>query len=150
MSFVINGQEVSHSNQLPLNKGLFYCAASLTNAAAQYMPPSALATTLTANTGILVTMGGTNQSVISGFRVRFTGDAANGAGQTVTFQILQNGVAVASGVSTALATTAGVKTDSVSLATSPITLSDGDRIAITLTPSAGLTAVLTDISVALG
>lgn len=153
MSFVTNPGSFGLATQLPLNKGQFYAAASLTTQTTpQYVPVSALATT-TANTGggILVTNGGTGQSTIAGFRVSFTGDAANVGGQTATIQIYKNGVAITTAVTSALATTAGTKTASVDLTSAPIALADGDLIqAAVIIGVAGLTAVLTNVHVALG
>ena len=98
-----------------------------------------------------MTNGGTGQSVISGFRVNFTGDAANVGGQTATIQLYKNGVAITTAVTSALATTAGTKTASVDLSTAPITLADGDLIQAAVIIGVGaLTAVLTNVHVALG
>lgn len=121
----------------------FEANASTTTGAAQNIPKSGLATSDTATIGQL---SGRNTSVISRMRVRFVGDAANGA-QTVNFAILVNGVAIATAtLATPLPATAGTKTGFVDF--TPTTLAEGDYVRCTLTPSAGLTAVLTNINVA--
>lgn len=134
----------------PLNAGSFAAQASLVNAAAQTVPPSGAVTALAGTAG--ATLGLKCKAlgrIISRASFRFVGDAANVAGQTATIIILLNGVAIPGATSGALATTAGAKTADVDF-TSPVTLTDGDRLTCTLTPSAGLTAVLTDVEVTLG
>lgn len=142
----VNQQFVAHNIDLP-PAALTYCAAaSLTNAAAQAVPPGSTVTSLTIEQGHLACVPG---KVLTLARVRFTGDVANVAGQTATVQLYRTGVAVAGTSSSALATTAGVKTDSFTF-TTPVTVAVGDVIQAVITPSGALTAVLTGVMVAFG
>lgn len=126
---------------------LHFCAdASVVNAAAQNVPPGFAAATSTTSTAGYTC--GRNTSVISRCRVTFTGDAANVGGQTIQVAVFVNGVAIASAVlTTALATTAGAKSGTVDF--TPTTLAEGDVVRVTLTPSALLTAVVTNPTVVL-
>lgn len=135
----------------PINGGQFSAQSSLVNAAAQFVPQGAALTALagTAGAGNGITVMAVNR-IISRMRAQFIGNAANVAGQTVTIILLLDGVAIAGATSGALATTAGLKTSGVVEFTAPITLTDGQRLTCTLTPSAGLTAAVTDVDVAVG
>ncbi len=123
----------------------FSADASTVNAVAQNIPKSG---TVTVDGGTRGQLSGRNTSVISRLRVRFVGNAANVAGQTIQFAVLVNGVAIASAaLASPLATTAGTKTGFVDFTAT--TLAEGDVVRVTLLPSAGLTAVVTDINAAL-
>lgn len=138
-----NQEHSAQNADIPTAIFEFQANASTTTAGAQNIPKSGLATSDTATIG---TLSGRNTSVISRMRVRFVGDAANVAGQTVNFALLVNGVAIATAtLATALATTAGTKTSSVDFTPTPI--AEGDYVRCTVTPSAGLTAVLTNVNV---
>lgn len=136
-----------HTDALVSGCAAFSAQASLTNAAAQNVPPSALATSLTDTLGVLVLRPG---CVITRMRVRFTGDVLNIGGQTITVQLLNNGVAHASGVIAGIATTAGALTGAVDFAATPLAPVVGDVLRVTITPSGALTAVVTDVMVAVG
>lgn len=117
----------------------FGADASVVTASAQNIPRSGAATSTTVLRGQLC---GRKTSVISQLDVNFTGDAANNAGQTVQFDVIVNGVTIAGDVLvTPLATTAGVKSASVSFP--PRTLANGDIARVVIKPSATLSAVLT-------
>ena len=122
----------------------FAANASTVTATAQNVPKSGLATSDTATIGQL---SGRNTSVISRMRVRFVG-AANVSGQTLNAAILVDGVAIASAtLAVPLATTAGVKTGTVDF--TPTTIAEGAYVRATITPSATLDVVLTNVNIAL-
>jgi len=122
----------------------FSADASTVNAVAQNIPKSG---TVTVDGGTRGQLCGRNTTVISRLRVRFVGNSAN-AGQTIQFAVLVNGAAIASAaLATPLATTAGTKTGTVDFTAT--TLAEGDVVRVTLLPSAGLTAAVTDINAAL-
>ena len=122
----------------------FAANASTVTATAQNVPKSGLATSDTATIGHL---SGRNTSVISRMRVRFVGDAANVGGQTVNVALLVDGVAIASAtLAVPLAATAGTKTGTVDF--TPTAIAEGAYVRCTITPSALLTAVLTNVNVA--
>ena len=132
---------------LQVNQGQFSAAASLLDAAAQFLPPgSGALTSLTSGLGLLVCG---QPRTVTKLCVRFTGDAANAGGQTVIFQIYKNG-SPTTAVTTSIATDAGVHSASVSLVSAPLQFVDSDRIRIAVTPSAPLTAPLTDIMASIG
>ncbi len=152
--------------QLPCAQAQFSAAASLVNAAAQFVPPfNGAVTTLAAGVGHLVQGTPTivfiannnaagDQRIIDSLRLRFTG-AANVSAQTISARLYKNGVAA--GLPTpAVATTAGVKTASVDFNGSPpslanlITLDPGDVLTCAITPSAALDVVVTDVMVSAG
>jgi hypothetical protein len=147
----INPGFLAKRTELPINKGQFAAANSVTTNAEQFIPPGGTVTSTTVTTyGILVSTPATS---ITEYYVQFTGDAANVAGQTMTPKLyyLRAGVAtlIPGSTGSALATTAGAKSTSVALAAAfnPVA---GDVILASLTPSAGLTAALTGVMVALG
>ncbi len=138
----------ARASQLALNKGQFGAALGLVTAAAQFLCPyHGPLSVLTTTPGSIIVEE--NQSLIQQMRVRFTGDAANVAGQTLTFQLYADGVAVTAGVSTALATTAGVKVETITFATA-VVFTEHTVLTCTATPSVTLTAAVTGITVALG
>lgn len=145
----INDAFTARSSQLPVNKFQFGAALGLVNAAAQFIPPyHGALTVLTTTPGSIVATE--NQSLIISMRVRYVGDAANVAGQTLSFQLLQNGVAVPAAVIASLATTAGAQTGSVNFQTAGVAVAEGDVFTCTVTPSAALTAAVTGITCAVG
>jgi hypothetical protein len=140
-----NQEYIAKNADIPPFMLYFSADASVVTAAAQNVPPSGTVTSTTGTRGIV---SGRNTSVISRARVRFVGDAANVGGQTIQLAVLVNGVAIATAIlATPLATTAGVKSGTVDF--TPTTLAEGDVVRVTLTPSALLTAVVTDASVTL-
>lgn len=126
---------------VPPVKANFAAEASLTNAAAQFVPPSGAVTSLTVNLGVLQA----NAGKVSRFFVNFVGDAANVAGQTITANWLLNGAPIAGASVAGIATTAGSQAGNVVLGT-PVALAAGDIITMTITPSAVLTAVCTNVT----
>lgn len=145
----VNQAFQAQTQDLPAGSASFAAAASLANAAAQFVPPSALATSLTQTPGVLFVEART----ITKMRVVLTGDAANVAGQTISIQLNRSvgGAAygaVAAAVITGIATTAGVKTGSVDFTSSPLQVAAGDILSPALTPSALLTAVVTNVMIA--
>jgi len=144
-----NQNEHAHNADIPAAIFEFGANASTVTGAAQNIPPAGLATSDTATVG---RYSGRNTSAITRIRVRFVGDAANVAGQTINFSVI---ILTAAGVTTTyasvlatpLASTAGIKTSTAEL--TPTTIGEGDLVRVTLTPSAGLTAVLTNVSVVL-
>lgn len=140
-----NQNEHAHNADIPTAIFEFSADASTVNAVAQNIPKSG---TVTVDGGTRGQLSGRNTSVISRLRVRFVGNVANVAGQTIQFAVLVNGAAIASAVlATPLATTAGTKTGTVDF--TPTTIAEGDVVRVTLLPSAGLTAAVTDINAAL-
>lgn len=139
---------LAQSQDLPAASLTFGALASVVTASAQVIPPGggAAASSTTGATGVNVTRSIT----LTRLRVRFVGDAANVGGQTLSFQVLKNGVAHASAVIAGLATTAGTKTSSVDFAATPLNVVDGDLVQVTVTPSALLTAVVTSMDVSVG
>lgn len=122
----------------------FGADASVVTGSAQNIPPSGAVTSTTVLRGQLC---GRKTSVISQLDVNFTG-AANVSGQTVQFDVIVNGVTIAGDVLvTPLATTAGVKSASVSFP--PRTLANGDIARVVIKPSATLDVVLTLLSAVL-
>lgn len=149
----------------PAAIGHFGAAASLVNAAEQFVPPfNGAATSLTRLAGVLVaggtpptgTAGTGEQRTIRSLRISYTGDVANAAGQTITVQMYKRtrGTAVWAAVGdtiAGIATTAGQQEGVTTFATSgPVNYEPGDEIGASITPSALLTAVLTNISIAVG
>jgi len=139
---------LAQAQDLPGASFTFGALASVVTASAQVIPPGGGAAA-SSTTGASAALVGRSITVTR-LRVRFTGDAANVGAQTLTFQVLKNGVAHASAVISGLATTAGVKTGNVDFVATPLGLVDGDNVQVTLTPSALLTAVVTSVDVALG
>ncbi len=91
-------------------------------------------------------------SQVAGFSVRHVGDAANVGGQTVTYtlrKLSSVGVDTLVATSAALPTTAGAKHDEQTLG-SPIALSRGDCLYVVATPSAALTATVTELTAGAG
>lgn len=131
----------------PIGPIFFYGAfASLATAVAQAIPPGSGASTSSSDLveGILAPISG----YVSAFRVQFVGNALNVAGQTVTATLLKNGVAVTGASIAGIVTTAGTKTGSVLFA--QVAYVGGDVFTVTITPSAPLTAVLTDVMASAG
>lgn len=125
---------------VPPVKATFSAAASLTNNATQFVPPSGLATSLTLNYGVLQA----NVGAVSRFFIDYIGDAANVASQTIAAAWLKNGVAIGGAAIALIPTTAGHHAANVVLGT-PVALVAGDILTMTITPSAALTAVCTNV-----
>lgn len=131
--------------EAPVTKAQFGFAASVVTAADQFVPPSfGAATSTTLVVGWLVTAP---KTTIGGYRVAYTGDAANVAGQTISvrLQYIRAGVTAdvpGSTVQTPIATTAGVKNGGKDLA-AYFEAQPGDVVLAVITPSAALTAVVT-------
>ena len=143
---------LAQRTELSLCKGLFSAAASVTTGSEQFIPAGGGAVTSVSivNHGIPVpTVGPT----ITEYIVRFTGDAANVGGQTMTPKLYyyRSGSAtlIPTSAGAAMATTAGVQSQALTL-TTPFQPAEGDVILASLTPSAGLTAAVTGVSLALG
>lgn len=149
----------------PAAIGHFGATASLLNGAEQFVPPfNRAATSLTRLAGVLIGGGtpptGTNgtgeQRTIRSMRISFTGDVANAGGQTITVQMYKRtrGSATWAAVGdtiTGIATTAGQHEGETTFSTSgPVNYEPGDEIGASITPSGALTAVLTNISIAVG
>jgi hypothetical protein len=118
--------------------------ASLTNQAAQWIPVgSGAATSLTA---IAYQLAVRNDQITTAV-IRYIGDAANVAGQTITFFGRLNGATFL--IVAGLPSTANAHTSRVTFAT-PIDIAVGDVLELGLEPSAALTAVLTLVAVSLG
>jgi hypothetical protein len=134
----------------PVTTAAFGASAGLTTASAQNIPPSATATTLVSadNLGILTTAQGS----CNNFYVSYTGSSSNVSGQTVSFQCARNGSNVSGLGVSGLATTAGVHSyDTAAAEAGAQCLSArGDIWICHMTNSAPLSAVLTDITVAIG
>lgn len=150
-----NSGHLANSADLHPNKGHFGAANSVVTIGEQFVPPYAGSLTSVSVTtwGILWS---SSQTVIENYRVQFTGDAANVAGQTATPKLyyLRAGVATLIPGSTGdpIATTAGQKNgakDLVAVGT-PFTPAPGDVILFSLTMSAALTAALTGVMCSLG
>ncbi len=125
----------------PLSHGQFTATTCQLNAVPQTLLPSAVSTSLTANTGILVA----NEWIsLSRALFRFTWNAANVGGQTVEFALYMNGVAIPGATSGALATNLGVP-QTVIIDYPPVTPAEGDSITCILTPSSVLTAACTNL-----
>lgn len=145
-----NNGFLAQSTQLALNKGFFACAQSLTNAAEQFVPPyNGSTTSLTVNTWGIICRSTT--STIESFVFSFLGDAANVGGQTIVGKLyyLRGGSLTLLGTSSALATTAGVKSTTVTL-TATFTPQDGDVLVASITPSALLTAQVQTVAFGVG
>ncbi len=129
--------------------GIWAADASLVNAAAQFIPMGGTVTLLTAGAGIMQCAG----RPLSKLNVAFQGNVLNVAGQTATIKIQRSTdhgatfADVAGATSGALATTAGA--NSASIAFASVLIAEGDVLQAVITPSAILTAVLTNIEVAL-
>jgi hypothetical protein len=127
-------------------------AATLVNAAVQYLPPGgAAASGLTLLAGHHVVNRGI---VIDTIHWRYTGDAANVAGQLLVPSISR--IPAAGGAEVVLftasagtPTTAGVQTGTFTT-TTPVELLRGDLLIGRVTPSALLTAVCTGVTLAVG
>jgi hypothetical protein len=119
----------------------FSAFASLATAVQQAIPPGSGATTSSADTvlGAIATKAG----FITQMAVQHTGNAANVAGQTITYQVFKNGVAVATASIAGVVTTAGVKKSSLTFAA--VAIAVGDVLVMQMLPSAVLTAALTDV-----
>ncbi len=119
-------------------------AASLTNGAVQWIPVgTGSATSLTE----LVPQLAIRRSQLTAFAIRYIGNVANIAGQTLTFFGRLNGATFL--IVAGLATTAGAKTSN-GVFTTAIDLAKGDVLELGLEPSAALTAVVTHVTVSLG
>lgn len=142
-----NAGYLAQSTDLHLHKGQFGAANSVTTNAEQFVPPygGSLTSTTVTTWGILVSNPTT---AIEGYRVQYTGDAANAGGQTMTPKLyyLRAGVAtlVPGSTGSTIATNAGQKNGGVTLST-PFTPQAGDVMLFSLTPSAGLSAALLGI-----
>ncbi len=147
MGITKNSNSFCQATDRPLNKGSFAADATAVTAAAQYIPVGGALTKTATGAGLVVT---SDQTIIGQFRLRFTGSGSNVGGQTATFQLSKNGTPITSATSAAIPTTAGVQSANVDFSAAGFSVADGDLIQCTLTPSATLTAVLTDISVSLG
>lgn len=126
--------------------------ASTTTGAAQNVPKSGLATSDTATVGQLCLA----DRVATQLELAFVGDVANVAGQTINCTIIvTNPAGVATTYasllgSSPLATTAGAKRSGViDLSATPIAIPARSLVRATITPSAGLTAVVTNVNLAL-
>lgn len=133
----------------PMQLAQFSADVSLVTAAAQYVPPGGrVATSLTALAGFMQAISGT----ITGLDVAFIGNVLNIAGQTITVKIQRSTdhgatfADVPGATSGPIATTAGAQSASVTM-TTPITKGEGDILQAILTPSALLTAVVTNVAV---
>lgn len=124
--------------------------ASLTNAAAQYIPRSALVTQLAQCAGVMQAA----QRYVNKLDVAFQGNAGNVAGQTVTIKIqvsTDHGATfsdLTGATSGALGTTAGAKHSEVSFSPA-VLVAEGSILLAIATPSAVLTAAVTGIAVGL-
>jgi hypothetical protein len=119
----------------------FSANASLTTGVAQNIPPGNAATT--SSSDLVIGEIATAPGILSSLAAQFTGSGSNVGGQTATFQVLLNGAPITGAASAALATTAGNKTSQVQFP--PVPYVPGGIITIQITPSAGLTAALTDV-----
>lgn len=148
-----NAGYVAQSTDLHPNKGHFGAANSVTTNAEQYIPPYAGSVTSVSVTTWGLLWRQPRVTAIESFKVQYTGHAGNVGGQTMTAKLyyLRSGSAtlIPGATSDAMATTAGVKTATVTLDT-PFQPADGDVILASLTPSAGLSNALEGVMVALG
>lgn len=125
--------------------------ASTTTGAAQNVPKSGLATSDTATVGQLALA----DRVATQCELSFIGNAANVAGQTINCSVIVTspaGVATtyANLLSTPLATTAGAKRSGVvDFSSSPISIPARSLVRGIITPSAGLTAVVTNVNLSI-
>ncbi len=122
----------------------FAAATSVTNAAAQYMPPGSGASTSVADT-LDLRIAQTSQ--VSTFAIAYTGNAANVGGQTLSYALLRT---TSSAVTTTLSTIAGL-TAAGGFAHSEtsfagVQLNPGDALDVTVTPSGILTGAVTNLS----
>ena len=147
-------QNVGHlaqTTELPFSKATFCALLSLVNAADQNVPPGfGAVSSLTSIAGYLVT---SPKTAIGGYRVQLTGDAANVAGQTISVRLvyLRAGVLAdvpGSIVETPISTTAGQKNGGKDFAAF-FQAQAGDVIRAILTPSAALTAAVSDAMISL-
>lgn len=161
---------MSNGNVLTVQSGpssiaQFAAAASLVNAAEQFLPPFyGAASALTRFPGALIagqtpplgTSGTGEQRVVNSLRIRFTGDVANVAGQTISVKLYKTPAGSATPVLVGetlagIATTAGLHEGETRFPTAgPVVYEPGDEMTVSITPSAALTAVLTNVSVAAG
>lgn len=98
----------------------------------------------TRSTAVLTATGGILQASdrsVSKFRAAFVGDAANAAGQTISAKLYKNGVLVPGSTISGIATTAGAQSGVATF--TPVDVANGDRLTVTFTPSALLSAVYT-------
>jgi hypothetical protein len=125
----------------------FGANASLVNAAAQNIPPGSQTATILADT-VLGIQTGPGGGTLSTLYIQFTGSVSNIAGQTVTFTLSKTttgGVTTTMTTSSAIAATSGVHRLTVSSFTVSGAYAAGDVLTLSLTPSALLTAALTDV-----
>lgn len=123
----------------------FNAAASLTTAVPQNVPPGALLCS-SANLGLGLLAG--DPYTISKMRIRFMGDAANVAGQTITCSIAIDGVLLAATLA-GIPTTAGTKVAAQTLGAPFTTGAEGEVVSVQILPSAALTAAITNVMVTL-
>ena len=120
---------------------IFGAASSLTTQVQQAIPHGSGTTTSSADLvlgGIAPTSG-----TVSRMAIQHTGNAGNVGGQTITYQVFKNTVAVTPAIIAGVAATAGTKT--AQLTFEPIPYAAGDVFVIQLLPSGVLTAALTDV-----
>ena len=122
---------------------VYAASTSLTTAVAQNIPPGSGATS--SSTDLVLGTLATQAGSVSSLAIQHTGNVANVGGQTVTYQIYKNGVAVTGAVAAGVVTTAGNKTANVAF--TPVAFAIGDSISAQLLPSAPLTAALVDVMV---
>lgn len=125
--------------------------SSTVTAAAQNIPKSGLATSDTATVGQLCPAG----RVATQLELAFVGDVANVGGQTINCSVIVTdpaGVATtyANLLTTPLATTAGAKRSGIiDISASPIAIPERSLVRATITPSALLTAAVTNVNLAI-
>ena len=134
--------------QTPLGVGMSWVAATgLVDASRQCVPPCALSTVLSSTIVYGVTMA--RAGSLSHLEASFVGDATNVAGQTVAVKLMKSAAGGGSwldvaGAVVTLAATAGNKSGSVDFTAVPYAA--GDIFALSITPSAILTAPVTSVS----
>jgi hypothetical protein len=126
--------------------------ASLVNAAAQNIPPGSQTAAILAD-AVLGIQTGPGGGTLTSLFLQFTGSASNIAGQTVTFTLTKTtlgGTTTTMTVSSAIATTSGIHRLTVSAFTVSGVYAAGDVLTLQMTPSALLTAALTDVMAGAG
>ncbi len=143
-SGLLTGKNRDDLAEYPPDRVSVSADASLTNNQTQWIPPgNGLATSLT---DVSPTMA-IREDTLTQFTLRFVGDAANIAGETLDFFARVDGQTFL--IAAAVPTTAGIQSRSGTLPL-PIVVGRGTKIDIGLDPSAVLTAVVTLIAVSLG
>ena len=136
------------NQDLPAASASFAAASSLVNAAAQFVPPSALLSSLTQTPGVLFV----DARTVTRMRIVFTDRIANVGGQTISVQLNRSVAgaaygAIAAAVITGIATTAGAQTGYVDFTSSPLQVAAGDILSPSITPSGILTAAVTNVMI---